>query len=203
VTITNGYGDLEGYKQRFFDGDVNDHEDDVFLEPIVEAVSRLIDNTTGRRFYAATETRYFSPTDALTLFVDDLLTVTTIKTDGDGDRTYENTWDTGDYDLEPLNAATDGAPYTWIEVAVLGSYVFPCFRASVEIAGSWGYCASTNQPTPITEALYLGANRIVHRLSTPLGVSASPSLGQLQVKVSQLTSDPDWMALIDPYTRKV
>lgn len=203
MTITNGYGDLEGYKQRFFDGDVNDHENDAFIEPIIEAVSRLIDNTTGRRFYAANETRYFTPDDALTLLVDDLLTVSTLKTDGDGDRTYETTWDTGDYDLEPLNAATDGAPYTWIETAVLGSYVFPRMRASVELIGSWGYCSSTDQPTPITEALYLGANRTAHRLSTPLGVSASPSLGQLQVKVSQLQSDPDWMAFIDPYIRKV
>ena len=203
MTITNGYGDLTGYKQRFFDGDVDDHEDDAFLEPIIEATSRLIDNITGRRFYAADETRYYSPLDAEIIFVDDLLTVSTLKTDGDGDRTYETTWDTGDYDLMPLNAAVDASPYTIIEPAIDGSYVFPCFRSSVELAGSFGYCAAASQPTPITEALYLGAHRIRKRLDTPLGVSASAALGQLQVKVSELQNDPDFMALLDPYIRKV
>ena len=203
MAISNGYGDLKGYKLRFFDGDVDDHEDDEFLEPIIEATSRLIDNVTGRRFHAVDEKRYYSPLDAEMIFIDDLLTVSTLKTDGDGDRTYETTWDTGDYDLMPLNAATDGSPYTIIEPAIDGSYVFPRMRASVELDGSFGYCASTDQPTPITEALYLGAHRIRKRLDTPLGVSASAALGQLQVRVSELQTDPDFMALLDPYIRKV
>jgi len=204
VSITYGYGTLIGYKQRFFDGNVDDHEDDLFLEPIIEATSRLIDNITGRRFYASDdEVRYYTPLDAEMIFIDDLLSVTTLKTDGDGDRTYETTWTTGDYDLMPLNSTTDVAPYTWIEIAVLGDYTFPVMRGSVELTGDFGYCASTDQPTPITEALYLGAHRIRKRLDTPLGVSASAALGQLSVKVSELKIDPDFLALLDPYIRKV
>jgi len=141
LTIVNGYGDLVGYKTRFF-GDTSDTSDDNILEPIIEATSRLIDNITGRRFYAADETRYYTPTDAECLFVDDLLTISTLKTDGDGDRTYETTWDTGDYDLMPLNSSADGAPYTWIEPAVQGSYVFPIMKASVELTGKFGYSPS-------------------------------------------------------------
>lgn len=206
MAITNGYGDLTGYKLRFMDGDTDDHQDDEVLERVIESVSRQIDNICGRRFYTSSETRYYSPSDARLLFIDDLQSVTTLKTDADGDRTYEITWDTGDYDLYPENAATDGEPYTWIEVAVLGTYAFPTMRRSVELAGSFGYCASTdvasNAPE-IREACYLGAHRIMKRLSTPLGVSANAALGQLAVQVPTLRSDPDFMAMVDPYIRKI
>jgi hypothetical protein len=202
MAITNGYGTLAGYKLRFWKGDVNDVTDDKILEPTLEAVSRLIDNMTYRKFYATTETRYYTPESGTLIFIDDLLSVTSLKTDGDGDRTYENTWDTGDYDLMPFNAALDIAPYTWIELAVLGDYIFPTMPASVELAGSFGYCASTDQPVEITEALYFGAHRIMKRLVTPLGVSAKPQLGQLKVMVDELRHDPDFLAWIDPYIKR-
>ncbi len=203
MAITHGYGDLPGYKQRFF-GDTTDTTDDNFLEPIIEATSRLIDNITDRRFYGSDgEVRYYTPLDARMIFVDDLLAVDSIKTDGDGDRTYETTWDTGDYDLMPLNSSTDVAPYTWIEISILGNYTFPVMRASVELTGDFGYCTSTDQPTPITEALYLGAHRAAKRLATPLGVSGSPRTAQISVEVEALRFDPDFLEKIDPYTRKV
>ena len=206
MAITNGYGDLTGYKLRFFDGETDDHADDPVLERMIESVSRHIDNITGRRFYTASETRIYNPKDATCLFIDDLQSVTTLKTDGDGDRTFEDTWDTGDYDLYPSNAATDNEPYTWVEVAVLGSYVFPTFPRSVELAGEFGYCASTdaaNYAPEIVEACYLGAHRLMKRLSTPLGVSANVALGQLSMQVDRLRSDPDFMGLLDPYIRRV
>lgn len=203
MTISNGYGTLVGYKLRFH-ADTTDTSDDTVLEPVIEATSRLIDNVTGRRFYASDdETRYYTPLDAELIFVDDLLTVSILKTDGDGDRTYENTWDTGDYDLMPLNSSVDIAPYTWIEVAVQGSYVFPLMRASVELIGDFGYCGISDQPAPITEALYLGAHRAMKRLSTPLGVSGSTKTGQISVEVEALRFDPDFMGWIDPFIRKV
>lgn len=163
------------------------------------AANCLVDDVSVK----AIQTRYYTPLDSEVLFVDDLLTVGTLKTDGDGDRTYETTWDTGDYDLMPLNSSTDVAPYTWIEIAVLGDYTFPIMRASVELAGDFGYCASTDQPTPITEALYLGAHRAAKRLSTPLGVSGSPGTAQISVEVEALRFDPDFMGWLDPYIRKV
>ena len=204
MSISNGYGTLAGYKVRFFNDTTDTTDDEGTLEPLIEATSRLIDNITGRRFYASDgEVRYYTPIDSEVLLIDDLLAVDSIKTDGDGDRTYETTWDTGDYDLMPLNSSTDVAPYTWIEVAVLGSYSFPLMRASVELTGDFGYCAAADQPFPITEACYLGAHRAMKRLSTPLGVSGSSRTGQMKKEIEALRLDPDFMAWIDPYIRKV
>jgi len=202
MTITNGYGTLLGYKLRFFDGDIDDSKSDDIIEAAITSVSRLIDNITGRRFYAATETRYFTAERADWLSIPDLQSITTLKTDNDGSRSYADTWDTGDYDLLPYNAQADTAepePYTAIEITELGNNYFPLTRKGVEIAGSWGY--ATSAPSMIADACYLGAHRIIARQGTPLGVSASAALGQIQVRVSELRADPDFLNLIQPFVR--
>jgi hypothetical protein len=176
-----------------------DQYDDNMLERNIEAVSRVIDLITWRRFYAATETRYYTAERSDALVVDDLLSVTTLKTDSDGDRTYEDTWTTSDYDLMPFNATLDGAPYRSLEITPDGDYSFPTIAKGVELKGSFGYSSTT--PPPIEAACLLGASRLYQRKSTPLGVSAAANLGQLQVIVTKLKADPDFMGLVGPYTR--
>lgn len=121
-----------------------DTDDDAVLDAILEAVSREIDLWTGRQFWAVRQTRYFTPTRADCLLLPpgtDLLAVTTLKTDDGGDRTYETTWATTDYDLEPIHAAQMSPPRPFWEIVTApnGSYAFPTIRRGVEIAGKWGY----------------------------------------------------------------
>lgn len=196
--MANEYATVRMYKDWF---DVTSSDHDEVILALLETVSRYIDSHLHRRFYAATETRYFTAADSSTAFINDLLSVTTLKTDSDGDRTYEDTWTTSDYDLCPYNASTDGQPYTWIETAPEGDYTFPSTRKGIEIAGSWGYCAAGSEPQPIQEACLLGAHRLYARHDTALGVSASPNLGQLQTIVRELGTDPDFLAMIAPYKR--
>jgi len=198
--MAEAYADLEQYKDWF---NVTTTDNDAVTVSLLEAVSRFIDLYDRRHFYAAAETRYYTPEENDYLYVDDLLSVTTLKTDEDGDRTYEITWTTSDYDLMPYNATTDGKPYTWIETTPDGSYSFPLIKKSVELAGSFGYCTGANRPYPIFEATLLGAHRLFARHDTALGVSASPSLGQLQVIVRELGTDPDFIGLIAPYRRLI
>ena len=170
--------------------------DDTLLEELVEAASRRIDGHTGRRFYAASETRYYTAESRDTLFVEDLLSVTTLKTDDDGDRTYENTWATTDYDLMPFNAALESParPYTWIEVAPQGDYTFPLTRKGVQIAGSFGFAA--NAPAPVREACLLIAARLWKRKDAVLGVAGASGFGEILMKVP---IDPDVEDLLKPY----
>lgn len=196
--MANEYATLELYKVCF---DVTTPDNDKVIEDLLTTVSRYVDNWTQRKFYATTETRYYTAADPSTVFVDDLLSVTTLKTDSDGDRTYEDTWTTADYDLCPYNATTDGLPYGWIETTPEGDYSFPSTKKGIEIAGSFGYCAIASAPQPIMEAVLIGAHRLMARHDTALGVSASPNLGQLQVIVRELGSDPDFIALLQSYKR--
>jgi len=197
MAITNGYTTLTDFKKRI---EIDDSLDDGKLETVITAASRFIDNLASRRFYAATDTRYYTAELADFLQIDDLLSVTTLKTDNDGDRTYENTWATTDYDLRPFNATLDGWPYRWIETTPNGDYRFPTIAKGVELKGSFGFASTT--PAPIEEACILVANRIIKRADTPLGVSAEFALGQQAVIVKELRADPDIMALIMPYANR-
>lgn len=131
-----------------------DATDDGVIENMIEAASRYIDHETQRRFHngAADETRTYTAPNGERLYVDDLLTVTTLKTDDDGDRTYESTWAATDYDLLPENASTDGQPYTYIQITPDGDYTFPSQRKGVQIVGRFGYCATGSHPVDIEQA---------------------------------------------------
>jgi hypothetical protein len=195
MTITNGYATLAEIRARL-QFVAADTADDTILEAVVMGVSRWIDAYTGRRFYAASETRYYTAEFSDKLYVDDLLTVTSLGTDDDGDRTYETTWAATDYDLEPYNASTDGRPYTSIAVAPAGRYTFPSTRKGVKLVGSFGYASST--PAAVKEACLLQCERLYKRKDAPFGVIGSAEMGQMMV-VPKL--DPDVQLLLWPFQR--
>lgn len=113
--------------------------DDTVIRKICESASRLIDNYCSgaqkRYFYCETATKYFD--GAVPLRIDDLLTITSIKTDEDGDGTFENTLTvTTDYLLYPLN----GYPKTKVELSIGGNYgSFGASKKGCQIVGLWGY----------------------------------------------------------------
>lgn len=101
------------------------------------SISRAIDQWTVRRFYPILEKRYFSAVDGLSLFVGDLFSITTLKTDEDADRTYETTWAATDYDLMPFNAI---GSYGHIDITPNGNNAFPMHSPrGVEIDGVWAH----------------------------------------------------------------
>jgi hypothetical protein len=176
--------------------DVSDQVDDATLESVIEAISRWIDEYTGRRFYAEAETRHYTAEWTDLLQVDDLLSVTTLLTDGDGDRVYETTWQTTDYDLEPYNAALDGRPYTEITLAPNGNYTFPTTAKGVKLTGSFGYAATA--PAMVKEACLLAAERLARRKDAIFGVTGSADLGHVR---AILNEDPDVKKLLWPFCK--
>lgn len=177
---------------------ITDATDDTVLASVLDAVSRQIDEHCSRRFYknSVDETRYYTAESPYLLFVDDLVSVTTLYTDGDGDRTYESTWDTDDYDLEPVNASLTSKPYTTIEVAPRGLYTFPVdIRRGVKVVGVFGW---PSVPNPIKEACLLQSERLFLRKNAPFGVVGNAEMGQMQV-IPQL--DPDVKMLLKPFVK--
>jgi hypothetical protein len=130
--------------------------------------------------------------------VDDLLSITTLKTDEDADRVYEITWSASDYDLEPYNAAVASppGPYTMIRVSPNGLYRFPKVHRGMEIAGSWGYATST--PEPIREACVMLSARLWKRKDTVLGASATGDLGGLTIRTPE---DRDILGMLEVFRR--
>jgi hypothetical protein len=195
MAITNGYTTLAIVKARLT---ITGTGNDAALESCIEAASREIDGLCGRRFYQLTATtRYFTADDSQYLDIDDLVSVTSLGTDADGDRTFEDTWATTDYDLEPYNAADTGWPYTQILTAPAGRYGFPSgTRRGVKIVGTWGW---PSVPSAITEATILQSIRLFKRKDSPYGIAGSPDLGQQTFVPGQV--DPQVKSLVAPYRK--
>lgn len=198
MTISNGYATLAEFKARYYAGS-SSTTDDTVVENVIEAVSRWIDHFCNRRFHTTSsdETRYFTAEfDDLLLTNDDIVSITTLATDEDGDRTYETTWAATDYDLEPFNASLDGRPYTRIAVTPNGDNAFPVDIAKgVKVLGKFGYSAT---PDAINEACLIQSGRIFKRKDSPFGVAGVNDFGQMQM-VSAL--DPDVKALLMPFRK--
>ena len=141
--MTNPYADLTTLK---FSGVLNitGTSYDTRLLELLEAVSRLIDRYCNRHFYVLVTTRKFDGDGATELVVPDLISVTSLKTDDNKDRTFETTWAATDYLLYPPNAEPTkewGRPYARILVDTeAGSEdVFTAGRQTVQLDGKWGY----------------------------------------------------------------
>jgi hypothetical protein len=206
MTITDGYATVKDIK-RLLDPKSSATftlEDEINLETAIEAASRWIDSETGTHYYSNTETRYYTPVYGDILYVDDFLSVTTLKSDDDWDGTYETTWTTSDYILEPRNAAAnsnDIKPYRRIRVDVNGDYVFPVgVRDGVELAGSFGYSSAT--PANIKAACALLAHRTWLRHRAIFGIAGTPQ-NNVMVVQAKIQRDTDIMEMLKPVNLKV
>lgn len=180
-----------------------DTNDDLKLTAAALAASRAIDNECGRFFYASSSAsaRYYTAEYGDYLRVDDIcasiggLASLVVKTDEDGDRTYETTWTINtDFDLEPYNAYSDAKCWTVLRVAPSGRYSFPTLRKGVELTAKWGWAAV---PADIKTAGKIEAVRLYKRRDAPFGQTGSPEVGVMNLPAL----DPDVKRLIAPYRK--
>lgn len=200
MTIVNGYCTLAELKSAPALNLSTATTNDTLYETVITAISRSIDMQTARYFYKSTaaETRYFTPNNTERIFVGDVVSLTSLYTDNvSGDRTYPYEWSSTDYDLYPYNDAqlSEPEPYRFIDKTPQGVYQFPVGLAKgVKLTAVFGWAAV---PSAIGKACLLWAERMVKRFDTPLGVSASTALGEMQVKVPP--PDPDVEAILANY----
>ena len=143
--------------------------DDTVIRKIVEAASRSIDNYCNRHFITQSATKYFD--GARTLWLPDLLSINAsgLKTDEDGDATFENTFATTDYLLygTGLEDSLNTFPITRLEISHDSDYgsFASGVKKGVQIAGIWGYGDGISATpyiadTTITEDLTAGESAI-------------------------------------------
>lgn len=129
---------------------ITDTTDDELLLQKLEAASRYIDGPYGcnRHFYIKTATRTYTAQFSDRLQLDeDLLSITTLKTDEDDDWDYDNTWATTDYHLSPFNAF----PKRKILTKTNGDFSFTSQEEGIQIGGLWGYGDGASA-TPYSDA---------------------------------------------------
>lgn len=201
MAITHGYATLADARRQAGVLASTDEVDDARLEAIVTAVSRHIDNWTGRRFFTSTadETRYFCAESDERVDVGDILSVTTLRTDYNGDRVYESTWAASDYELEPSNAPyqPQPEPYSHIYATPQADYSFPSgLRRGVQVTGRWGY--SSAAPDVVREACLIQIGRLFRRRDSPFGIAGTIDQGTVRL---QSRLDPDVQSMLAPLRR--
>lgn len=199
MAITNGYTTLSEVKNILR---ITDSVDDSLLETCVESASRLIDTYCERVFTASTATRVYAPRDSYVTEIDDLISLTTLKTSTNIDNVYDITWAPIDYQLEPLNGIASGVYTPYTQIRAVENYLFPTSNypnaqgeATVQVTGVFGY--ATAVPTDIRQACNLLAIRQYKRYDSPLGVAGFGDIGV--VRVSRI--DPDVDMMLAPYRK--
>ena len=199
---------LEDLKQELGIDSTN-HVNDLSMELAIETAGQEISDYCGREFVRATgQTRYYSAQHATCLLTDDILAITALRTDDDGNGSFETTWSSTAYLLAPFNAAAGvyPAPYTHLLVPSYSSGVFPCISRGVQIVGDFGY--ATAVPPIVKKACLFQAARSYRGGAAPFGTVGGRDFGQsFQSQGPENTAaiglHPWVRRMLDPYRRRV
>jgi hypothetical protein len=192
MAMTNPYATLAQVKAALR---ITDSVDDSLLEMAIESASRLIDGYTYRYFYnAGTAVRNFAAEDSYLVNIDDLVSISELKTTDEIGSEY-TTWNATDYQLQPVNGRQDGLNTPYTSILAVDDKLFNTLgsQALVRITGVWGWSAV---PIAVTQATIIQSSRIYKRLDSPLGVAGFGDLGAIRVGRSL---DPDVEQLVMPY----
>ncbi len=139
------YGDLTKLKDDSLLKDpAGGSGDDDELFQLLLSVSDWVDNYCNRHFYPRTDTLVFDGRGTAQLLLPDLISVTSLTEDSNGDLAFNETWATSDYWLQPNNASPTrhwGVPYTALKARSEGNKAdgFAAGDQNFQIVGVWGY----------------------------------------------------------------
>ena len=147
------YADLTTLKSATYLNVTGTGEDTRF-RALLEAASEEIDKLTHRFFECQEGTRYYDGDYHLLFPGDDILSITTLKLDLDGDGVFETSLAATDYHMKPLNSY----PKTYLEIAYGGDYsdFARSLSKAIEITGVFGFGNGVSA-TPYTSGGTLGA----------------------------------------------
>ena len=172
--------------------------DDDFLNLAIDAAEQGIDDLCGRVFTAAgsTSARTYRASPYLAV-TDDISTLTglVVKTDTAADGTFDTTWASTDYQVEPLNNLAKGRAV--FNLRAVGDYLFPVYGdglASLEVTANWGWPAV---PDAVKQAALMYSSRLYGRKASPMGVIGVGDFGPVRIS----RSDPDIAHLLMDYRR--
>jgi hypothetical protein len=181
---------------------ITDTADDFRLGLAAAGASRAIDEITGRYFWRGTDTRTYIPESISRQSLDDLVSVTSLKVDRDGDGVFEETWTQGtDYALEvapaKYNPAAKGEqwPYT-AAVVITGGRLFPyvwmwSHLDRIQVTGVFGWPAV---PLNIKNAALVVGAQIFRSKDAVFGVAGFGEFGVVRIQ-----SNPQVMWLLHRY----
>jgi len=168
-----GYTDKENL-ENFLLTEISDAFD-TQLNIWIAAAERFIDQKTGRSFVAETATKKFDGNDKNTLFVPDLLSVTSLTIS-------DTALTSSEYHLYPANTT----PKNWIKLdwgRTASSFEYD--QQNVVIVGSWGYSETAPADIVLAATMLVAATIEISREG---GIAISQSLGSYSVSFEEIVS---------------
>jgi hypothetical protein len=198
VALNQRYCSVEEVKSRL---GIPDASDDLELQLAVEAASRSVDAVTRRYFWRGTATRTYVPESYFYQSTGDLVSVTTLAVDRDGDGVYEETWVQGtDYQLQTapghFNTAALGEQWPYTGFSVAGTKFIPpawpfAHLDRVQVTGVFGWAAV---PLAVKQAALIAAADLFRLKDAPFGVAGFGEFGAVRI-----TANPRVMSLLQRY----
>lgn len=156
---------------------------DTLIGTVNSSVYTALNRYCGRVFAntTATSARVFRATDYSCLEVDDFATTTglVIATDSGSDGTFETTWASTDYELEPLNGLLDGQSWPYTRIRAINRTFPVTARAGVQVTASWGWPST---PPEVTQAAYILALDLFKLKDSPFGVAGASEYGVMRIR---------------------
>ena len=164
---------------------ITDNYDDSEIIGACRAVARWIDRRfCQRHFYRRTATLTFAAKSWTCVDLPDLVSVTALKTDADGDGVFETTWSASDYQLLPVNALSEAEPEPYDSVkALVGSFPVACSGRTnrIQIEGVWGW---PSVPEPVIEAAKILSGDYLKLGGMAFGVAGYGEYGAVRARMS-------------------
>ena len=192
------YCTVEELKSRLA---IPDTSDDFEITLAVQAACRSIDEICGRYFWQGTATRTYIPESIYRQSVDDLVSVTTLKVDRDGDGVFEETWTLGtDFALEVApgryNAAAKGEAWPYTAFVIIGPKYIPVVWPwshldRIQVTGVFGWPAV---PAAVKQAALIAAADLFRLKDAPFGVAGFGEFGAVRIQ-----ANPRVMSLLKRY----
>jgi hypothetical protein len=194
MAIVNGYTTAADVQNALGLGTATLTPDTAEIEAAISAVSRQVDDYTGRFFYSTGGTVLFTANDYLFLPIGDWSAVSSVMIDENNTGTPTVALNgTTDFRLT-FNRDMPGAPYTAIQITSYAANSLPFgVTEGVKVSGTRGWSAV---PEPVKAATLLQSVRIFARRQSPYGVAGSPEGGIVRL-LARL--DPDVEAMLRPY----
>lgn len=173
----------------------------------VQAAARWVEHYCGRHFFQIQDTRTFVPYSIWEQPLDDIVTITQLNVDFDGDGTFEQSWILGtDYQLSfegyEYGALTTGEqrPYNRARVINFAGggrffpFVWPFSRLDrIQVIGTFGWPAV---PLAVKQATLQCASELYKLKDAPFGVAGTADFGLVRIPRG---GNPMICSLLEPY----